>query len=789
MVKKLFIPFLRSLLRNKITSFINIFGLSLGLASCFIIMLFVIGELRMDSFHHNIKNIYRVTLMDEKLRSTSSNITYLFGPAAKEEFPEVADFARLIDLGKIKTKLGNDFVEEGSFLFADPSILNILTFQAIEGDAKKALIGFSNIAISQSIARKYFNNTSAIGKSLRLSIKGEEHIVTVSAVFEDLPPSSSLKINLLGNMEFGRKILLKTVINFGTNEKPTEEPAVWQDAWDQNLFSTLVKLSEGTDAKRLENKINLSFKKHLPKGSNDRFKLQPYKEIYLHSSHIAYDNWAHGKTGNIIIFSTTALLILVIACLNYLILSLAQSEKRAREIGIRKVSGANFSKLLQMVMIESVTFAIISLPIAIGSTELILPLLNSLLDKNLAIEYSENIIFIAGVLAITLLVGVGSGFYIAVYLNKFNPVVILRGKSVKPGVQSRFLKTLVVMQVSIFIALIICSAIIMKQLKFVVNYNPGVNAENVIIIPLNDFSAQTNYNFFRQELEKLPGVQSVTAALLVPPSNARLSMSIPRVDDVSKTARLEALLVDYDFIETLGLTLTEGQSFSKGNTAANEVIINESAIKELGLRETVGTELPFGRVIGVVKDFHIHDLRSKITPAYMVVNKQNYFELAVKTKTDYHIVLQEIEKAWKKINKDVSFESSTLEKKNSETIPGRIQAFGYYCKFYHYCNTNRCPWPLRVIKFYQPSPYQRNWHQKSERRQPHSNDISFLERNFYLDLHSLCDSLSLCMVYNEQVAGKFCLQNHIKLVDFSWCRLISPFGGFTCGKLAGLPIG
>ncbi len=659
MLKNFLISYLRSLFRNKATSFINIFGLSLGLASCFIIMLFVIGELRMDSFQKNRKNVYRVNLFEGERKTTSSNVTFLFGPAAKQEFPEVADFARMIDLGKIKIKQGSTFIEEGGFLFADQSIFKILTFNFIEGNADKALTDINSIAISQSIAQKYFGNTSAVGKNLLLSIKGEEQLVSVSAVYEDLPESSSVKLNLLGNIDFGKKNLMKMLITYGNNEQPKE----WKDQWDHNFFSTLLKLNPGTDANALIEQINNSFKQHINQKDGSAYTLQRYDQIYLHSTHIPFDNWAHGKLSNIYIFSATALLILIIACFNYLILSLAQSEKRSKEIAIRKSSGADFGKLLQQVMLESVTISIIALPLAICFTELLLPILNSLLDKNLVVHYSQNLIFIAGVLSITLLVGIVSGLYIAFYLNKFNPIVILRGSNARSGVHSTFLKTLVIAQVTIFIALIICSATIVKQLKFVANYKPGINTQNVLTIRLNDFGAQTNYRAFREELEKLAEVKSVTAALFIPPSTSRMTMGIPRKDDPSKTAFLEAQLVDYDFVETLGLTIREGRSFSKESQVTDGVIINEAAIDELGLTETLGTKLPFGSVIGVVKDFHIHDLHSKITPAYMVINTQTFFEMAVKTKTDYNAALPKIKQLWNKINGDVTFECVTLQEK------------------------------------------------------------------------------------------------------------------------------
>lgn len=650
--------YIRNLSRNKAIAFINISGLSLGLASCFIIMLFVINELRMDSFQKNRKNTYRVNLFEGEKKITSSNVSYLFGPAAKQEFPEIEEFARIIDLGKIKIKNGSGFMEEGGFLFADKSVFSILTFEILEGDVNKALTT-NNIAVSQTIAKKYFGNESAIGKNLLLTIKGEDQIVAIAAVYADLPSNSSIKFNLLGNIDLGRKNLLKMLITYGNDEKPKE----WEDAWDHNFYSTLVKIAPETHVDDLINRINNSFKEHINQKDNSAYTLQRYDKIYLHSNHIPYDNWAHGKLSNIYIFSATALLILLIASFNYLILSLAQSEKRAKETGIRKVSGADFGNLMQQAIFESVTIAVISLPLAIGFTELILPILNSLLDKNLVIHYTQNVIFIVGVLLITMMVGIVSGLYIAIYLNRFNPIVILRGKNVRSGVQSIFLKTLVVTQVAIFIALIVSSITIVKQLRFVANYNPGINTENVITIRLNDFGAQTNYRAFRQELEKLSEVQSVTAALLIPPSNSRMTMGVPRVDDPSKTAYLEAILADYGFVETLGLTIIQGRNFTKNSPINDGIILNEAAVNELGLKEPPGTKLPFGTVIGVVKNFHIHDLRSKITPAYVVLNNQTFFEMAIKTNVGYQSALPKIRQLWNKINSDANFESSTLQEK------------------------------------------------------------------------------------------------------------------------------
>jgi len=413
----------------------------------------------------------------------------------------------------------------------------------------------------------------------------------------------------------------------------------------------------------LEAKINRAFKKYQNKEDDFHYKLQRYDRIYLHSE--VHDSvWRHGKLSDIYIFSATAFLILLIACFNYVVLSLAQSEKRAKEIGIRKVSGANFQRLTSQVLLESITISIISLPIAIGLTELLLPLVNSLLDKNLVVQYSQNLIFIAGILIIVLTISFISGLYISLYLNKFNPIAILHGSTARVGARSVFLKSLVILQMTIFIALTICSITIVKQLKFVTTYNPGINPHNVLSISLNDILAQRNYQVLKQELEKLPEIKYVSAAANNPPSSFTMTMQLPRIDDPTKLAALEVLMVDYNYIETLGLVMKEGRAFSRQFPSdSSGIIINESAISELGLTDPVGKKIPVGTITGVIKDFPVHNLHSKIPAAYLVIYPTNLFEMAIKTTSSPASVIPKIEAVWKRVNPDTKFDCSLLTTK------------------------------------------------------------------------------------------------------------------------------
>lgn len=660
MLKAYLVSFLRNLFRNKTTSLISILGLSIGLASCFIIMLFVLGELNMDHFQLNRKTIYRV-LREDKSHYVSSQTSFLLGPTLRQEFPEVQNFARFISVGTIKVKKDNQYVEESNFHFADQSIFDLLTFRFVEGKADGAIANPNSVVISEGMARKYFGAKGAVGNSLMVSIKGQEQALMVTGVFANLPQNSSLDIDFLGNSLFGQKSLMRMLIYYGTgdNDEAKEKPA----SWDDNFYVTLLQISGKADMPSLERKINSVIRKYQGSENEFNYSLQRYNRIYLHST-LRDSAWKMGKLSDIYVFSATAFLILLIACFNYVILALAQSERRAKEIGVRKVGGAAFRSLAAQVITESVAISIISLPLAIGITELLLPLVNTLLDRSLVINYVQNGFFVGGILLITLVISLISGFYISVYLNKFNPVEILRGSSVRSGVRSVFLKSLVVAQMAIFIALIIASLAILRQLRFVADYNPGLDPRNVLYISMNDATAQRNYRIFREELEKLPEISSVSAATNNPPSRFTMNMTLPRVDDPSKQAKMEVMMVDFNYIETLGLTMKEGRSFSAdfpGDSGA--VVLNESGVKELGLADPVGKKLPMGTVIGVVKDFPIHDLHSKIPGAYFTINSQNLFEIAVKTKGNVLQAKPLIEAVWRKVNPDIRFDGTFFSTK------------------------------------------------------------------------------------------------------------------------------
>lgn len=661
MLKNYIITFFRNIYRNKTTSFINLFGLSLGLGGCFIIMLFVLHETGMDKFQKNRKKIYRVTSHNKTFNMKEGIVSYLFGSAIKQEFPEVEKSTRMTSVTGIFFKQNNEEIRERGIYFADEEIFEMLSFKTLEGKLEKSLKDKNNLVISESLAKKYFQGP-ALGKTIITTIKGEEQLFTITGVFADLSENSSIHITAIGNLEMGRLLQIKEMMSYNN---PNSNPAEWKDEWFHSFYPTLIQLNNDVDSKRLIDEINNSLKKHIPKELNIEFQLQRYDKIYLHSQDIVNDPWNHGKISDVYIFSATALLILIIACANYLTLSLAQSEKRAREIGIRKASGANFRNLFSQVLTESLLITFIAFPLAIGITELMLPFLNSLLEKELVINYKQNASFVAGIVLITFAISIISGIYIAFYLNKFKPVEILRGSAVSSGVRSIFLKALVVLQIMLFIVLMISSAVILKQLKFASTFNPGMDTKNLVIIDLNDPIARRNYSTLQQELEKIPEINLVSAAQFLPPTDSKIFKSVNRFDDPTQEIAMEGINVDYNFIETMGLKLIAGSKFSPQTPGSKSgFIINESAVRELGLKDPTGETLWSLPIIGVVKDFPIHNLYSKIPPVYLRVAQGNFFtEMVIKTKISPSQVLPKIEQVWSKINKDVVFSNYTFADK------------------------------------------------------------------------------------------------------------------------------
>jgi len=577
----------RNMKRHKGYSFINIAGLAIGMAICILILLWVQDELNFDRFHENAENIYRVNMNDQNYGVVWPIVSIPVGPALKQEFPEVIDSVRVSDFRDLVTREEKKYDEIGAYV--DPSFFEIFSFPFVKGDSKTALSAPFAIVISQEMAKKFFGTEDPLGKNLKLNNALD---FTVTGVIKDMPQNSHLHFDFL--------------IPFEIFEKRDRDPS----NWGRFQVYTYVMLQDNTPSKDFENKIAGLLQEHnLREGP--KLELEPLTRIHL------YGVDGGGEMRYVYVFSIIAVFILVIACINFMNLTTARSSTRAKEVGMRKVTGAQRADLIKQFMGESVLLSLIALTFSVVLVILLLPAFNNLADKHLVLNPQGNWSLLLGFVAIVLFSGLLAGSYPALFLSSFKPVNILSGSLIQTSGRTKktvFRKALVVIQFSISVFLIISTFVIFKQLHFIQNINLGYQKEHIITIPLRGNAAQ-QYEVFKSELSQDSRISHVAATSEVPVLIGYVHIGYDwEGKDPKKESRMNELLVDHDFIETMNMTVVQGRGFSKdyATDASEACIINEAAVKAMDIESPVGKRFSAPThdgmrdctIIGVVKDFH-----------------------------------------------------------------------------------------------------------------------------------------------------------------------------------------
>jgi putative ABC transport system permease protein len=673
MIKNYFKIALRNLQRNKAFSFINIFGLAVGLATCMLIMLYIFSEMGYDGHNKNADRIFRIAskaaqlgnVKDKPWAATSAPVAW----GLKEDMPEVEQSTRLLkfptlDKMLLKYEHGNNskqFYETNGY-YVDSTFFQIFTYDFKYGNALTSLNEPNSVVISESVAQKMFGNENPVGKPINIGMPYGTFNYTVKGVFKDALLKSHIPAHFFLSMRNG---------DIGTW---VEQQTNWAT---NNIFFTYVKLKEGSDPKSFGKKLQAFIDRRggtdqKALGVSKQLFIQPLQDIYLHSD-LDNEIAPNGNITYLYILGSIALFVLLIACINFMNLSTARSGKRAKEVGIRKVMGAEKRSLVYQFLGESVMMSFLALLLALLIAYALLPFFNNLTQKNLTLfDKPELWLWIAG---LTLCSGILSGFYPAFYLLSFRPIAVLKGKLLNNFSAVAIRKGLVVFQFTISICLILGAVVIIKQLNFLDNQQLGFNKNQQIILPLQDKSAIKNYAAFKNELLKNSGVKSVTSGSTYP--------GIPNVEDMlfyaeGKTIHdvidVHLATVENDYFKTLRFTMLSGRGFSKEFTAdSNSIVLNEAALKELGYDVTtaVGKKLFYdfqGRhntmqIIGVVKNFNFESLYSSIKPFGFTTsfgNKYSYVIANVATK-NYAGLLKDIQYSWNKINPDIPFVYSFLD--------------------------------------------------------------------------------------------------------------------------------
>ena len=625
---------LRNLIRQRMYSIINLTGLSVGLAGTFILMLYVSTELRYDKHNKFLNRIYQINQELKTSGMVFPTTPYILGTTLQTDLPETFKVARYLNLNNTSIKYDNKVFYEKSVYCANNELFNILSFNVVEGNKESFLKEPNSVVITKAIAKKYFGNISPLGKLLILVNSGDTYNLTVTGLIEDLPVTSTFKPELIINIDIAFKQLDKLVIS-SSGEK--NGPEFYASSWPMGFFfTTLVLFPDNYKPEYLQKIITGYEGKHFDKQESGMiFKLQPYKDIYFHSDNVQGGNAPRGSLRDIYIYSVIAVLLMLTASFNYVLLSTSRSEQRLKEFGLRITAGAGRLLIIRQIFGETIFISLLALPFGISITELVLPYVSQpLFNKLLTINYIENWRFTLGLIIVTAIIGAGSGIYLALRILSSNPVDILKRTTAAGSGKSVFTKTLNIFQLAISIILIICTGTIYTQIKYFKTSDPGFKTRNVISLNLADEGIRKNYEVIKNKIKTSPDIENVTGSMWALPNGNTMSIGLPRADDKSRIVNVEGLMVDYNFVSTVGLKLLEGRDFSEdmGSDAGN-VIINRSAVAALGIDKPIGTKLAFGTVIGVVEDFHIHSFQKKIPPMILQFNPQGVRTLLVKLST------------------------------------------------------------------------------------------------------------------------------------------------------------
>ncbi len=678
MIKNYVTVALRNLFRQKGYSIINIVGLSVGISVCLLIFFWVHDELQYDRFHENADRIYR--LINERHSEDGYYLSVYtpppLGEALEDNFPEVEKTLRLIRISDLLLSRDNKKFIEEHILFTGPAIFDFFDIPFTFGNPEAALLEPNTVVLTEEMARKYFGMENPVGETLTLQNQIE---VQVTGVMKDMSDRFHIKADFF--------------ISFATLNLPQERLESW--IWQQ--FYNYVMLPRNYDPSLLEHKLAEYYEQYVhPKtllyGMWYKPHLQPVTDIYLRSAGFRFDLSNRGNITYVYAFSIIAIFILFIACINFMNLSTARSAGRAREVGVRKVLGANRSQLMIQFIGESVVTAIIAVVIAMGIVELVLPAFNNFSGKQLTLYPDTGLIGIPVILAFALIVGLLAGSYPAFFLSTFPTLGVIRGKggTRKSGFPV-LRKILIVFQFTVSIVLIVGTIVVFLQINYAQTKNLGFDKEQILYLPLRSNDLHQNYEAIKNGILQNPEIISATAAYGIP--GGTVAGDAIRIAGEEHNLPVNMFVVDHDYLETLGIELIAGRDFSREFTtdAQSAFIINETMVRTFGWsspREAVGKELEWdrwdgdgikrGEVIGVVRDFHFKSMHEEINPVVMHIYPQVFSGFLVRVIPENITgTIQYLEEKWQSLTPEWPFEYTFLDQSfdqlyRAEQMAGKI---------------------------------------------------------------------------------------------------------------------
>ncbi|HUB60787.1 MAG TPA: ABC transporter permease [Puia sp.] len=689
MLKSYFKIAWRNILRNRTNSIINIAGLAIGIASVILIILYVQDERSYDRFMGNADRIYQVNI-DMSMgnqASIGSNTPPPIGPALKREFAQIEAYTRFYSNGLSSMIVSNDasstiqkHLAEHGLLAVDSNFLQVFDFALKEGEAGSCLNNPNSMVLTESTAKTFFGDAEAVGKSLVLDAYREPFVVT--AVVKDIPLQSTIQFDMLIPIAAVRPVkrfswswVWRQMNTYVLLDKRSSDPGSISQM--ESRFPAMVRVQAASSFKR----IGESFDEFIRKGGRYELHLQPLTDVHLHSANID-SPFLHnlGSITYVYIFSAIALFIILLACVNFMNLSTAQSVARAKEVGIRKVLGSLRSQMARQFLMEALMYSVISAAFALLIVAAILPAFNAVAGKSLNYSVIFTSFIGAWIGLLVIMTALLAGAYPAFYLSSFNPVEVLKGGGLKGSLSRLLIRNgLVVFQFGVSIALIICTIILFQQLQFTQKRDLGFNKENVIVLSNVEKIDTSAREALRRELVTIPGVLHASVSTSFPPHAAYDDTYVPEETGVAeslvKDIDLSSFMVDEEFIPALKIRLLEGRNFSRNFNDSASVIVNETTVEKIGWKDALGKYLIYPghnnqrfKVIGVVKDFNTESLHSEIEPFALFYKTcksfttPNSYLIASVRSDDVSAVLVGMDSKWKQFAPAVPFDYSFLDK-------------------------------------------------------------------------------------------------------------------------------
>ncbi|HXB10064.1 MAG TPA: ABC transporter permease [Puia sp.] len=682
----------RNLAKYKVISFINLFGLTVGLTCCLLILTYILHEESYDKYNSKANRIWRVTRSfnnpDGIVSLHLGAVSPPFGPLLLNDFPDLQKMTRLLLNGTSPIRYEEKLFNEDNIFFADNNLFSVFDVNIIKGDRTNALTDPFTVVMTEEVAKKYFGNADPINKVIRLD---NRYNFRVSAIIAPVPENSHFHPDFM--LSFNT---LKDSAIYGEKGLATN--------WGNNSFFTYFLLPENYPAKSLEARFPAFLDRHManPNGygagskpSNlTKIYLQPLTDIHLHG-HTDEEIESNGDSSRITVFGAIALFILLIACINYMNLSTARSALRAKEIGIRKVSGAQRHEIIAQFLSESILISWLAIILAAALTLLTLPWINGLTGLHLSAQILLHWNILVPLILTPFVIGLLSGLYPALFLSSFQPVKVLKGLFKAGGNTVNFRKVLVVMQFAISIVLLISTAIVFQQLRFMQNASLGFDKEHILTLGYNNGLDKT-FESFRDALQQDPHVLAATRSSRIP-SGRLLDEQGAQTESGDSlrpvSADIKYVAVDHDFVKTYGIPIVAGRDFSRNYaTDSTGYLLNAAATKVLGLKtpqDMVGRNFAYGgvkgKVIGIMGNFNFEDMHQAILPIIFVIppaNQNQFGRISIKIAgADINTTMAHIEKTWKRYLPEVPFESTFLDERFQKLYKAEQQQGSLFTAF------------------------------------------------------------------------------------------------------------